>query len=103
MSPVTSPLKTSESMAVWNSIRCMSAPPRRGSGNTSRTARSRAGKSARLGGQSSRYLSRHVSVGLNDEGADVILTGRNPDRLKLAAAEVGAQRTAALDANDSDA
>jgi len=37
------------------------------------------------------------------EGADVILTGRNPDRLKLAAAEVGAQRTAAFDANDSDA
>ena len=37
------------------------------------------------------------------EGANVVLTGRNPDRLKDAAAEVGAQHTAAFDANDSDA
>ena len=35
------------------------------------------------------------------EGADVILTGRNPDRLEQAAAEVGAQHTAAFDANDT--
>src|SRR5258708_6624473 len=35
------------------------------------------------------------------EGADVILTGRNPDRLKQAAVELGAQRTAAFDANDA--
>jgi NAD(P)-dependent dehydrogenase (short-subunit alcohol dehydrogenase family) len=35
------------------------------------------------------------------EGADVILTGRNPDRLGLAAAEVGACRTAAFDAADA--
>ena len=34
------------------------------------------------------------------EGADVILAARNPDRLKQAAAEVGAQRTAAFDATD---
>ena len=34
------------------------------------------------------------------EGADVILTGRNPDRLALAAPEVGAHRTAAFDATD---
>ena len=34
------------------------------------------------------------------EGADVVLTGRNPDRLKQAAAEVDAQRTAAFDATD---
>ena len=37
------------------------------------------------------------------EGADVILTGRNPDRLEHAARDVGAQRTAAFDANDSAA
>jgi NAD(P)-dependent dehydrogenase (short-subunit alcohol dehydrogenase family) len=37
------------------------------------------------------------------EGADVILTGRNPDRLKQAALEVGAQRTAAFDASDAAA
>lgn len=35
------------------------------------------------------------------EGADVILTGRNPDRLEQAAAEVGAHHTAAFDANDT--
>jgi NAD(P)-dependent dehydrogenase (short-subunit alcohol dehydrogenase family) len=37
------------------------------------------------------------------EGADVILTGRKPDRLHQAALEVGAQRTAAFDASDSAA
>ena len=34
------------------------------------------------------------------EGAGVILTGRNPDRLKTAAAELGALSTATFDAND---
>ena len=34
------------------------------------------------------------------EGAGVILTGRNPERLKQAALEVGALRTAAFDATD---
>jgi NAD(P)-dependent dehydrogenase (short-subunit alcohol dehydrogenase family) len=34
------------------------------------------------------------------EGADVILAARNPDRLKQAALEVGAQHTAAFDATD---
>jgi NAD(P)-dependent dehydrogenase (short-subunit alcohol dehydrogenase family) len=37
------------------------------------------------------------------EGADVIITGRNPDRLKRAALDVGAQRAAAFDADDSAA
>jgi NAD(P)-dependent dehydrogenase (short-subunit alcohol dehydrogenase family) len=37
------------------------------------------------------------------EGADVVITGRNPDRLKRAALDVGAQRTAAFDADDSAA
>jgi NAD(P)-dependent dehydrogenase (short-subunit alcohol dehydrogenase family) len=37
------------------------------------------------------------------EGANVVLTGRNPDRLEQAAAEVGARHAAAFDANDSDA
>jgi NAD(P)-dependent dehydrogenase (short-subunit alcohol dehydrogenase family) len=35
------------------------------------------------------------------EGADVILTGRNPDRLKAAASALGALGTASFDANDS--
>jgi NAD(P)-dependent dehydrogenase (short-subunit alcohol dehydrogenase family) len=34
------------------------------------------------------------------EGAEVILTGRNPQRLQQAAADVGAQRTAAFDVSD---
>jgi NAD(P)-dependent dehydrogenase (short-subunit alcohol dehydrogenase family) len=37
------------------------------------------------------------------EGADVVLTGRNPERLKQAAQDVGAHRTAAFDANDTSA
>ena len=35
------------------------------------------------------------------EGAHVILTARNADRLEQAAAEIGAQRTAAFDVNDA--
>jgi NAD(P)-dependent dehydrogenase (short-subunit alcohol dehydrogenase family) len=35
------------------------------------------------------------------EGADVVLTGRNPDRLNRAALNVGAERTAAFDAYDT--
>ena len=35
------------------------------------------------------------------EGAEVILTGRNPDRLEHAAAEVGAQRSASFDAEET--
>ena len=34
------------------------------------------------------------------EGASIILTGRNRERLEQAAREVGAERTAAFDAND---
>jgi len=37
------------------------------------------------------------------EGADVILTGRNADRLEQAALDVGAKQTAAFDANDAAA
>ena len=37
------------------------------------------------------------------EGADVILTGRNPDRLTQAALELGAQHSAAFDAGDTAA
>ena len=37
------------------------------------------------------------------EGADVILTGRNPERLEQAALDVGARSTAAFDATDSAA
>jgi NAD(P)-dependent dehydrogenase (short-subunit alcohol dehydrogenase family) len=36
------------------------------------------------------------------EGADVVLTGRNSDRLEAAAADVGGARTASFDATDFD-
>jgi len=36
------------------------------------------------------------------EGADVILTGRDPSRLEAAAREVGAVSSAAFDATDPD-
>jgi NAD(P)-dependent dehydrogenase (short-subunit alcohol dehydrogenase family) len=37
---------------------------------------------------------------VRSEGADVILTGGNPDCLKHAAAEIGARQAGAFDAND---
>jgi NADP-dependent 3-hydroxy acid dehydrogenase YdfG len=37
------------------------------------------------------------------EGANVILTGRNPERLQHAASELGALSPATFDANDSPA
>jgi NAD(P)-dependent dehydrogenase (short-subunit alcohol dehydrogenase family) len=36
------------------------------------------------------------------EGAEVVLTGRDPERLRRAVADVGAQRQAAFDAHDPD-
>jgi short-subunit dehydrogenase involved in D-alanine esterification of teichoic acids len=60
-----------------------------------------------LAGQTVVVIGGSAGIGLETarraraEGADVILTGRNPDRLKQASLEIGAQRTAAFDANDA--
>jgi NAD(P)-dependent dehydrogenase (short-subunit alcohol dehydrogenase family) len=60
-----------------------------------------------LAGQTVVVIGGSAGIGLETarraeaEGADVVLTGRNPDRLKQAARDVGAQRTAAFDANDA--
>jgi NAD(P)-dependent dehydrogenase (short-subunit alcohol dehydrogenase family) len=60
-----------------------------------------------LAGQAVVVIGGSAGIGLEtarrarSEGADVILTGRNPDRLKHAGLEVGAQRTAAFDASDA--
>src|SRR5712675_3568871 len=60
-----------------------------------------------LAGQTVVLIGGSAGIGLETarraraEGADVILTGRNPDRLNQAALEVDARRTAAFDANDS--
>jgi NAD(P)-dependent dehydrogenase (short-subunit alcohol dehydrogenase family) len=62
-----------------------------------------------LAGQTVVLIGGSAGIGLEtarqarSEGAEVILTGRNPDRLEAAAAEIGALRTAAFDANDTQA
>ena len=62
-----------------------------------------------LAGQTVVVLGGSAGIGLETarrartEGAEVILTGRNPDRLGQAATDVGTQRTAAFDANDTAA
>ena len=59
-----------------------------------------------LAGQTVVVIGGSAGIGLETarraraEGADVIITGRNPDRLEQAALDVGAQRTAAFDASD---
>jgi NAD(P)-dependent dehydrogenase (short-subunit alcohol dehydrogenase family) len=59
-----------------------------------------------LSGQTVVVIGGSAGIGLETarraraEGADVILTARNPDRLKQAAAEIGAQGTAAFDVTD---
>ena len=62
-----------------------------------------------LAGQTVILIGGSAGIGLETarrartEGAELILTGRDPDRLDAAASEVGASRTAAFDANDADA
>ncbi|MBV8348218.1 MAG: SDR family oxidoreductase [Mycolicibacterium sp.] len=60
-----------------------------------------------LAGQTVVVIGGSAGIGLETarraraEGADVILVGRNADRLEQAAREVGAKRIAAFDANDA--
>jgi NAD(P)-dependent dehydrogenase (short-subunit alcohol dehydrogenase family) len=62
-----------------------------------------------LPGQTVVVIGASAGIGLETarraraEGADVILTGRNPDRLERAAAELGALSSAAFDATDPGA
>jgi NAD(P)-dependent dehydrogenase (short-subunit alcohol dehydrogenase family) len=64
---------------------------------------------ADLDGQTVVVIGGSAGIGLETarraraEGADVILTGRNPDRLKGAADELGARDTATFDADDTAA
>jgi NAD(P)-dependent dehydrogenase (short-subunit alcohol dehydrogenase family) len=59
-----------------------------------------------LAGQAVVVIGGSAGIGLETarraraEGAEVIITGRNPDRLRAAAQDTGAQRTAAFDATD---
>jgi len=62
-----------------------------------------------LAGQTVVLIGGSAGIGLETarlaraEGADVVLTGRDPARLEQAAQDVGAQRFAAFDANDATA
>ena len=73
---------------------------------TSTTAVSPTQREPELIGQTVVLIGGSSGIGLETarraraEGADVILTGRNPERLKQAALGVGALRTAAFDATD---
>jgi NAD(P)-dependent dehydrogenase (short-subunit alcohol dehydrogenase family) len=76
---------------------------------TSATSAVSTGREPELAGQTVVLIGGSAGMGFETarralaEGAEVILTGRNPDRLKLAAQQLGSPRTAAFDANDSDA
>jgi NAD(P)-dependent dehydrogenase (short-subunit alcohol dehydrogenase family) len=73
---------------------------------TTTTAVSPTQREPELLGQTVVVIGGSAGIGLETarraraEGADVILTGRNPERLQHAAQEVGALRTAAFDATD---
>jgi NAD(P)-dependent dehydrogenase (short-subunit alcohol dehydrogenase family) len=66
---------------------------------TSATTAVSAQREPELAGQAVVVIGGSAGIGLETarraraEGADVILTGRHPDRLQQAAAELGAQRT----------
>ena len=63
---------------------------------------------AELSGQTVVVIGGSAGIGLETarlaraEGADVILTGRDPERLESAASDVGALSTTAFDATDAD-
>src|SRR3954471_16306217 len=73
---------------------------------TSETAASPTGRAQELLGQTVVVIGGSSGIGLETarraraEGADVVLTGRDPDRLRSAAAEVDAERVEAFDATD---
>ena len=70
---------------------------------------SEVGGTSGLSGQTVIVLGGSAGIGLETarlasaQGANVIITGRNPERLEQAAAGVGAQSTATFDVNDADA
>jgi NAD(P)-dependent dehydrogenase (short-subunit alcohol dehydrogenase family) len=74
---------------------------------TSATTPVPAQRAPELVGQTVVVIGGSAGIGLETarrarvEGADVILTGRNPDRLEQTAREIGAQSTAAFDAKDA--
>jgi NAD(P)-dependent dehydrogenase (short-subunit alcohol dehydrogenase family) len=76
---------------------------------TTETAAPPDAREPELRGQTVVVIGGSAGIGLETarraraEGANVVLTGRNPERLQRAASEVGAQSTAVFDANDQAA
>jgi NAD(P)-dependent dehydrogenase (short-subunit alcohol dehydrogenase family) len=76
---------------------------------TSTTAPASARRGPELAGQTVVLIGGSAGIGLEtarrarSEGADVILIGRDPERLERAARDVDARSTAAFDANDAAA
>jgi NAD(P)-dependent dehydrogenase (short-subunit alcohol dehydrogenase family) len=76
---------------------------------TTATARVPTQRALELLGQTIVVIGGSAGIGLETarhartEGADIILTARNPERLKEAARELGALSSAAFDASDADA
>ena len=74
---------------------------------TTATSSGTAVRQPQLLGQTVVVIGGSAGIGLETarlaraEGADVVLTGRNPDRLAQAAREVGARSSAAFDADDA--
>jgi NAD(P)-dependent dehydrogenase (short-subunit alcohol dehydrogenase family) len=74
-----------------------------------RTETNVAAREPELLGQTVVLIGGSAGIGLEtarrarSEGADVVLTGRNPERLEQAALDVDARSTAAFDANDAAA
>jgi NAD(P)-dependent dehydrogenase (short-subunit alcohol dehydrogenase family) len=72
------------------------------------TTSAAAQRAAGLAGQTVVVIGGSAGIGLETarraraDGADVVLTGRNADRLNQAAAELGTGRTAVFDAYDAD-
>jgi NAD(P)-dependent dehydrogenase (short-subunit alcohol dehydrogenase family) len=75
--------------------------------STSATAPASAGRGPELAGQTVVLIGGSAGIGLETarraraEGAEVVLTGRDPERLERAARDVDARSTAAFDASDA--
>jgi NAD(P)-dependent dehydrogenase (short-subunit alcohol dehydrogenase family) len=76
---------------------------------TTETAARPTAREPQLLGQTVVLIGGSAGIGLetarlaHQEGAEVVLVGRNPDRLEQAARDVGARSTAAFDATDAEA
>jgi NAD(P)-dependent dehydrogenase (short-subunit alcohol dehydrogenase family) len=76
---------------------------------TTQPAAATTGREPELAGQTVVVIGGSAGIGLETarraraEGAEVIVTGRNPGRLERAAAELGARATASFDATDAAA